>query len=102
MSLPRRIHLAILRHKVRKASKKGDVIDMDLIHEETDMNVTLLIAFAGSIARHFLPWATALLAGMGYQASPDASPLTTLGLAVAVYLISQGVSLVRQWRKNKA
>lgn len=66
------------------------------------MNVTLILAFAGSLLRHFLPWATALLAGMGIQVSADASPYVTLGLAIVVYLASQGVSLYRQWRKHKA
>jgi hypothetical protein len=70
--------------------------------KEVPMNVSLLIAFAGSLARHFLPWATALLAGMGVQVSPDASPYVTLALAIGVYVAMQGVSLYRQWQKSRA
>jgi hypothetical protein len=70
--------------------------------EDERMNANLLIAFAGSLARHFLPWATALLAGMGVQVSDDASPFVTLALAIGVYVAMQGVSLYRQWQKNKA
>lgn len=70
--------------------------------EDLPMNVNLLIALAGSLLRHFLPWATALLAGMGIQTSPDASPWLTIGLAVGVYLAMQAVSFYRQWQKNRA
>jgi hypothetical protein len=65
------------------------------------MNLGLLLALLGSLLRHFLPWATALLAGMGIQVSPDASPWLTLALAIAVYVAMQAISFYRQWQKNK-
>lgn len=69
--------------------------------ENEPMNWSLLIALAGSFLRHFTPWATAFLAGLGIQVNPDASPWLTLGLAIGVYLVMQAISFVRQWQKNR-
>jgi hypothetical protein len=89
----------------RKARRQRplDEIDEPFFHDEKEpsMNWTLVIALAGSLLRHFLPWATALLAGMGIQVSPDASPWLTLALAIGVYVAMQAVSFYRQWQKNR-
>jgi hypothetical protein len=67
--------------------------------DEVSMNAALLLPVLGSIARTFLPAATAFLAGMGIQV--DASnPWLTLGLAVAVYAGMQVWSIARKVRRN--
>ena len=66
------------------------------------MKTALLLQLLGSFARHFLPWATALLAGSGYQVTDGSSPLVTLALAVALYAGAQAWSFVRKWLAAKA
>lgn len=61
------------------------------------MKTALLLQLLGSFARHFLPWATALLAGAGYTVTDDSSPLVTLGLAIVFYLGAQAWSFIRKW-----
>lgn len=71
------------------------------VEDGNRMNTNLLIALLGSLARHFLPAATAFLAGAGIQVDASASPWLTLSVAGAVYLAMQGVSFYRQWLKNR-
>lgn len=89
----------------RKAKRDGPLPDADegqfFTVEDQPMNWTLVIALLGSLLRHFLPWATALLAGMGISVSPEASPWLTIVLAIGVYLVMQAISFYRQWQKNR-
>jgi hypothetical protein len=61
------------------------------------MKTALLLQLLGSFARHFLPWATALLAGAGFTVTDGTSPLVTLALAIAFYLGAQAWSFLRKW-----
>lgn len=70
--------------------------------EDVPMNRTLVIALLGSLLRHFLPAATAYLAGLGVSVSSGASPVFTLVLALVVYLVMQLISMARQWLKHRA
>lgn len=99
---------AVARRKARAEKKRGERPADEAAGEffsddkETTVNMNLLIALAGSLIRHALPWATALLAGAGIQVSDGSSPWFTIGLAVGVYGVMQGVSFYRQWQKNRA
>lgn len=61
------------------------------------MNAALLLQLALSLLRHFLPWATALLAGMGVQVTDGTPPYVTLVLAIVLYVGAQGWSFARKW-----
>lgn len=61
------------------------------------MKTALLLQLVLSFIRHFLPWATALLAGAGVQVTDATPPWVTLVLAMLLYVVSQGWSFVRKY-----
>lgn len=61
------------------------------------MKTALLIQLGLSLLRHFVPWATAYLAGAGVSLTTGTSPVYTVALAVAFYVVAQGWSLLRKW-----
>lgn len=95
---------AVARRKARVEQRAAsDAAGGEFFNEEEQpMNLNLIIALLGSLLRHALPAATSFLAGYGVSVGGDTNPYVTIVVAIAVYLLMQGISFVRQWQKNRA
>jgi hypothetical protein len=100
---------AVARRAAKAAQRAERRGELDEVAEDfnipTDevptMNMALLLPILGSIARTFLPAATAYLAGLGINVGAD-NPLVIIAIAVVVYGGAQVWSILRKVNRAKA
>lgn len=88
------------RRKIRKARKEGREPDPELLAVAGGVESLMWKELLNSTLRHFVPWASALLAGYNIDIGEGSNPILVVGAACLVYAGMQVWSWVRKVRNK--